>query len=293
VCADVELELSQESQIIALMTNLNKELFSIPINAWNDILRRSDMPQTFEQMLSYIDSEYVRMSSSNPGLINRIENKNKEKSETSFETTESEVKSRKCKICEKNNHVTDKCKFRDSRFSVNQNRNYFINCSRKHDAAKDDDKASVSSDKSEKSKESKSDVKDSKSSAKKPEGTYARPPDKKKKGQDEESNYLYNDYKDVVVTGRTTTKCLLDENSFNLREERTGVRRIPEGILDIVIDRMAGQNIMSRKAFKLIKSKLGSISNESIDTCDTVFGRINIDQSNCSECEMILYLKTN
>jgi NADPH-dependent 7-cyano-7-deazaguanine reductase QueF-like protein len=46
--------------------------------------------------------------------------------------------------------------------------------------------------------------------------------------------------------------------------------------------------MMSSKSAKLFKSKLGSISNESIDTCDTVFGRINVDQSNCCECEMIL-----
>ena len=112
------------------MSCINSEIFSVLLSDWRNPVHRRGLPDNFEELRAYVRQEYGRVSNANPGLVYKVQNKNlKSAEEASLKVEEIDnnkpnINKKKCEICNKS-HYTDKCFFRNTNFSIADNKSYY------------------------------------------------------------------------------------------------------------------------------------------------------------------------
>jgi hypothetical protein len=138
-CESVGLELSEERKCRIFIESLNDSIFEDLKKAYTNIVTASTMPRVLGELKLLAVRHYQKERMLNVERVEKVENRGsderREHSLKSFESKEphdgfksdhgkpSDQKTR-CDICDKN-HLTENCKFRNTKFSIESNRKYF------------------------------------------------------------------------------------------------------------------------------------------------------------------------
>jgi hypothetical protein len=292
ICESVGCNLLDQDKMIALMSSLNSEVFASILHDYKSSIRRSSLPQTYYELTMFIENEYAIICASNTGLelVRKIESKKKD--ESIFHTKEDNKSnnksknSNKCLICDSRDHNSEKCDYRNNKFTVEQNKWYY-NTKIKSDG-KSNHKSETNNSKSdsdnesnvEESQEADSDTEDVKEDTKAKwnpsKGTIVTPPNKTKvnnnKKKDEKVNLLVNGGFDP------------EEVCFKIVEEKTVDIQMNSHFIDLILDTGSEANILNSKYKDTLKNiKKDKMNLKGIDgsklsseSGSTVFGKTRL-----------------
>jgi len=125
-CVAVGKDFSDEQRRIIYMNILNREIFAEMRKDWENPRTRATFPTNYPDLVDEVQREFVRISSRNPALVRRIQERSGGRFESSLNTRDDRSKKdkkRTCDICNKG-HDTEKCEWRNTTFSAASNKQF-------------------------------------------------------------------------------------------------------------------------------------------------------------------------
>ena len=132
-CETIGVELSEEAKMFYFMNNLNDTIFGDVKSNYMDLSTRALFPDTYEEIKQRVIAEYGQITARKPHTVLKVlkGEDSKRYGESSFKAEEEG-----CHICGITGHFWKACKHYNKKYSLEQNRNYFL---KKNKRNRDDD----------------------------------------------------------------------------------------------------------------------------------------------------------
>ena len=122
-CETIGIDLTEEAKILYFMTNLNDSIFGGVKANFLDLSTRALFPNTYDGIKQRMIAEYSQLTSRKPHVVMKVirGEETRRYGEPSFKSEEGG-----CHICGIHGHGWRKCRHYNSKFSLEQNRDYFL-----------------------------------------------------------------------------------------------------------------------------------------------------------------------
>ena len=132
-CETIGVELSEEAKMFYFMNNLNDSIFGDVKSNYMDLSTRALFPDTYEEIKQRVIAEYGQITARKPHTVLKVlkGEDSKRYGESSFKAEEEGYH-----ICGITGHFWKACKHYNKKYSLEQNRNYFL---KKNKRDRDDD----------------------------------------------------------------------------------------------------------------------------------------------------------